>query len=96
MVDEVCEVVLEIKNLYGLHMRPAMLFADLAGKFESEIKVRAGNMEIDGKSVAEVMTLGLSSGAKMEVMAQGADASKAVDAIRELVEVRMFDESAAP
>lgn len=95
MVDEICEIIVEIKNLYGLHMRPAMLFADLAGRFESDIKVRSGDMEIDGKSVAEVMTLGLSAGAKMEITAQGADASKAVDAIRDLVEVRMFDESAA-
>ncbi len=96
MVEEVCEIVVEIKNLYGLHMRPAMLFADLAGKFESEIKVRSGDMEIDGKSVAEVMTLGLSAGSKMMIMAQGADASAAVEAIRVLVEVRLFDESAAP
>ncbi len=96
MVDEVCEIVVEIRNLYGLHMRPAMLFADLASKFESEITVKSGDMEIDGKSVAEVMTLGLSAGAKMEITAQGADASRAVDAIRELVEVRLFDESAAP
>lgn len=95
MVDEICEIVVEIKNLYGLHMRPAMLFADLAGQFESDIRVKSGDMEIDGKSVAEVMTLGLSAGAKMEITAQGADASKAADAIRELVEVRMFDETAA-
>ena len=52
-------------------------------------------MEVDGKSVAEVMMLGLPNGAKMNVVASGADASRAIEAIKDLVEVRLFDEEAA-
>jgi phosphotransferase system HPr (HPr) family protein len=77
-------------------MRPAMMFAELAANFDCEIKVKSGDMEVDGKSVAEVMTLGLPSGARMQVVAQGVDASKAIEAIRELVEIRLFDEEGAP
>lgn len=95
MADDICEAVLEIKNLYGLHMRPAMLFAELAAGFSSDIQVVSGDMEVDGKSVAEVMTLGLSAGSKMKVIAKGQDAAKAIDAVKELVEVKMFEESAA-
>jgi phosphotransferase system HPr (HPr) family protein len=96
MVDELCEKDLEIRNLYGLHMRPAMMFAELAAGFDCEIKVRSGDMEVDGKSVAEVMTLGLPSGSKIQVVAQGSDASKAIEAIKDLVEIRLFDEDSAP
>jgi phosphotransferase system HPr (HPr) family protein len=95
MVDE-CEANLEIRNLYGLHMRPAMLLAELAAGFECDVRLKSGEMEVDGKSVAEVMTLGLPSGAKMLVAAYGADAAAAVEAIKELVEVKLFDEQAAP
>lgn len=95
MVEELCEATLEIRNLYGLHMRPAMMFAELSATFESEIKVKSGDLEVDGKSVAEVMMLGLPNGAKMNVVASGADASRAIEAIKDLVEVRLFDEEAA-
>ncbi|MFI4911691.1 MAG: HPr family phosphocarrier protein [Sedimentisphaeraceae bacterium JB056] len=96
MVDELCETFLEIRNIYGLHMRPAMMFAELAAEFDCDIKVRSGDMEVDGKSVAEVMTLGLPSGARMQVVAQGEDASRAIEAIKDLVEIRLFDEDSAP
>lgn len=89
------EAVMEIKNLYGLHMRPAMMFAELASGFDSEIRVVFDNMDVDGKSIAEVMTLGLPAGSKIKVIAKGCDSQKALDAIAELVEKRLFDEAEA-
>jgi phosphocarrier protein HPr len=86
------EATVEIKNADGLHMRPAMQFIDLASTFESEITVNNGETEVDGKSIMGMATLKAKCGSKLKIKARGQDAFEAIDALRELVEVKMFDE----
>lgn len=93
--DNVSEIYVEVKNTDGMHMRPAMQFVDVANSFKCEIKVCHGEMEVDGKSIMQMTMLAATSGSKLKISAQGADAIKALDALRELVEVRMFDEPPA-
>ena len=87
--------VVEIKNLNGLHMRPAMMFAELAGTFASNVRVHCDGMDVVGQSISNVRMLGLPAGSKMEIVATGEDSRGAVAALRELVERRLFDEAAA-
>jgi phosphocarrier protein HPr len=88
----VCDIELEIKNAEGLHMRPAMKFVDIANRFESEINVSNGEMSVDGKSIMQISMLAATCGAKLKVTARGPDARKAVDALKDLVEEKHFDE----
>ena len=88
----VCKIEVEIKNADGLHMRPAMLFVDISNKFGSEVTVSNGEAKVDGKSIMQMSMLAAICGTKLEITAQGPDAQKAVAALRELVEDRMFDE----
>jgi phosphotransferase system HPr (HPr) family protein len=88
----VCESVVEIRNAEGLHMRPALKFIDIANRFSSEIRVRGEEMTADGKSIMEMSMLAATCGTRLTIRAEGADAEKAVAALQELVEVRMFDE----
>jgi phosphotransferase system HPr (HPr) family protein len=88
----VCDIELEIKNAEGLHMRPAMKFVDIANRFESEINVSNGEMSVDGKSILQISMLAATCGTKLKVTAKGPDARKAVDALKELVEEKHFDE----
>ena len=53
----VYDVELEIKNSEGLHMRPAMKFVDMANRFESEINVSNGEMNVNGKSIMQISML---------------------------------------
>ena len=92
MDELVSEATVEIKNADGLHMRPAMQFIDLASTFESEITVSNIETEVDGKSIMGMVTLKAVCGTKLKVKAQGPDAFEAIDALKELVEVKMFDE----
>ena len=82
---------LEIVNKLGLHARAAAKLIELASGFESRIRICRGDREADAKSIMRVMMLAASKGMRIEVVAQGADAAEAVDAIERLVAGR-FDE----
>ena len=82
---------LRIVNKLGLHARAAAKLIDLASGFESRIRVVRDGREADAKSIMRVMMLAASKGTSIEVVAQGADAAEAVDAIERLVAGR-FDE----
>ncbi|MDP2577223.1 MAG: HPr family phosphocarrier protein [Gemmatimonadota bacterium] len=74
-----------IVNVYGLHARPAAEFVKLANRFKSEIWVKKGDLEVNGKSIMGVMMLAAEKGARIEIRARGEDAEAAVSALVELV-----------
>jgi phosphocarrier protein HPr len=86
------ETELEIKNTEGLHMRPAMQFVDIANRFDSEINVSNGETNVDGKSIMNISMLAATCGTKLKIRAKGPDAQEAINALRELVEEKHFDE----
>lgn len=93
--SEVCEVLVQIKNADGLHMRPAMQFVDTASMFVSEITVSNDENHVDGKSIMQMSMLAATSGTSLKIRAEGQDAQEAIEALRELVEDKMFDEPPA-
>lgn len=92
MEKVVCETEVQIKNTQGLHMRPAMQFVDIANQYDSKISVTNGETVVDGKSIMQMSMLAATCGAKLKIRAEGTDAEKAVEALRELVESKHFDE----
>ncbi|AQQ71871.1 Phosphocarrier protein HPr [Limihaloglobus sulfuriphilus] len=88
---EVREIHLELKNEDGLHMRPATLFTELATRFRSKIEVSHKDFVADGKSIMHILMLGAGPGAKLKITASGEDAEDAINAIHDLVAVKMFD-----
>ncbi len=87
------EAEVEIKNTDGLHMRPAMKFVDVANQFGCDITVSNGETEVDGKSIMQMSMLAATRGTRLKVRARGAEGQKAVEALRELVEDKMLEES---
>ncbi|MCK4998038.1 MAG: HPr family phosphocarrier protein [Anaerohalosphaera sp.] len=94
MSADVREIEVEIKNEYGLHMRPAMQIVDVASRFASEITVSNGETAVDAKSIMHVTMLAATCGMKLTITADGGDAEEALSQLRELIEVKMFDEPA--
>lgn len=88
----ISEMTVEIKNADGLHMRPAMQFVDLASRFDSSITVSNDQTSADGKSIMQMSMLAATCGTRLRLRAEGPDAEKAIEALRELVETRMFGE----
>jgi len=88
----VCEISVKIRNTDGLHMRPAMMFVDVASQYESEITVSNDETSVDGKSIMQISILAATYGTKLKIKAEGRDSENAVESLRELVEEKMFDE----
>jgi phosphocarrier protein HPr len=70
-----------ITNPQGFHMRPATMFAQLAGRFESSVTVCKGDQRINGKSPLELMVLGADQGTELILEVSGKDARAALEAL---------------
>ena len=66
----------------GLHARPAAAFVRLAGTFDAEVSVNGA----DGRSVLDLMALGVAQGDTVHIEANGADATAAVAALADMLE----------
>lgn len=73
-------VVLEEQST--LYMRPAAMLTKIANQFESEVVLENGKGRANGKSLLEIITLGVSTGANFRVLASGRDAANAIQAIK--------------
>ncbi|HEX5087275.1 MAG TPA: HPr family phosphocarrier protein [Nocardioides sp.] len=78
-------VRLTLINPLGLHARPAAQIATAVGSLAATVAVEAGGRRADATSSLELLTLGAGQGAEITVTATGADAVRAIDAVRELV-----------
>jgi len=75
----------KIANQLGLHARPAAEFVKTANQYQSEIRVRKDELEVNGKSILGVMMLAAEYGSSITITASGEDAEEAVDALAGLV-----------
>ncbi len=76
---------LSIRSRQGLHARPAALFVQLANRFKSNVRVRKGRKQVNGKSIMGVLTLAASRGSSVEVIVEGPDAKEALHALEQLL-----------
>jgi len=81
----------EIKNKLGLHARAAAKLVHIAARFKSDIKIRKGDEEVDGKSILGILLLAAGRGSVITLKADGEDERDALDAIEKLIEAK-FDE----
>jgi phosphocarrier protein len=87
----VIERAIEIKNKLGLHARAAAKLVHTAARFKSDIKIRKGDEEVDGKSILGILLLAAGRGSSVIVKANGEDERDALDAVEKLIDAR-FDE----
>ena len=81
---------LTLKNRYGMHVRPAGLFAKTASKYDAEVEVEKDGTVVSGKSIMALMTLEAVCGSVLKISASGPQAQEALDDLTALVE-RKFD-----
>ena len=82
---------IEIKNKLGLHARAAAKLVHTAARFKSDIKVRTGDEEVDGKSILGILLLAAGRGSVVTIRADGEDERDALDAVEKLINAK-FDE----
>lgn len=79
-----------LQNRYGMHVRPAGLFAKTASKYDAEIQVENDGNVVSGKSIMALMTLEAVCGSVLKISASGPQAEEALDDLAALVQ-RKFD-----
>ncbi len=81
---------LELLNKYGMHVRPAGLFAKAASRYDADVRVEKDGNTVSGKSIMALMTLEATCGTVLHVSATGPQAQEALDELEALV-ARKFD-----
>ncbi len=84
-----------INGPHGLHARPATALVDLAKSFQATVRVRNGDKVADAKSLISLLKLGVEGGSTIRVMAEGADADRALEALKAAIEAGLENEAEA-
>jgi phosphocarrier protein len=86
------ERTVEVINERGLHARASAKFVKLAGEFDAEVTVTRDGQTVDARSIMGLMMLAAGPGSSIDIVAEGADAQAAVDALADLVSARFHEE----
>lgn len=86
-MSETAQDSVVITHDVGLHARPSVSLTKLAKGFSSsiEISATAEGPWIDAKSIVKVMAMKARQHSTLHIRAGGADANKAVSAVKQLV-----------
>ena len=79
-----------LQNKYGMHVRPAGLFAKVSSRYDAEVEVEKDGNIVSGKSIMALMTLEATHGSVLKVTASGPQAKEALDELESLI-ARKFD-----
>ena len=74
-----------IRNLTGLHLRPAGVLCNKAIQFKSKIHFQVRDTTANAKSVLSVLGACVKCGDEIELICDGADEQEAMAAITELI-----------
>ena len=75
-----------VNNEVGLHARPATFFIQKANEFKSGIWVEKEDRRVNAKSLLGVLSLGITGGTKIRIVADGSDEDTAVNTLCALIE----------
>ena len=74
-----------ITNSVGLHARPATYFIQKANTFKSSVWIECGDRRANAKSLLGVLSLGISKGSAVTLIADGLDEAEAIDGLEALI-----------
>ena len=80
-----------VRNVPGIHARPAAVLVQKASLFRAEIFLATNRLTVNAKSIMGVMMLAAETGTELTIRAEGPDEREAVEALKALVEARFED-----
>ncbi len=78
-----------LKDENGIHARPAGAFVKEASKFSSDIVIKNGEKQADGKRLFALMGLAAKKGDEIKVEVQGDDEETAAQALENFLSTNM-------
>ncbi|MBC8595448.1 HPr family phosphocarrier protein [Qingrenia yutianensis] len=80
-----------VQNQVGLHARPATFFIQRANEFKAGIWIVNDERKVNAKSLLGVLSLGITRGTKITIVADGSDQEEAVDSLVDLISSNFID-----
>lgn len=74
-----------IVNPHGFHVRPAAAFAEIAGRYQSQVTLAKGDRRVDGRRVLDLIMLGAEAGTELTLEVLGPDAEEAIEALAQIL-----------
>ena len=74
-----------ITNNIGLPARPATFFIQKANTFKSSVWIEKDDRKVNAKSLLGVLSLGITKGMTVTLIADGSDEVAALDALEDLI-----------
>lgn len=74
-----------ILNSVGLHARPATYFIQKANNYKSTLWVESGDRRANAKSLLGVLSLGITKGTRITIVADGVDEADAIEGLSNLI-----------
>ena len=78
--------VVQVHNAEGIQLRPAGILCEAAYRFQSAVRIRFEDKEIDAKSVLSVLSAGIGPGDTIAVICEGKDEQLALDSMVKVIE----------
>ena len=75
-----------IQNNVGLHARPATFFIQKANTYQSSVWVEKEDRRVNAKSLLGVLSLGITKGMTVTLIADGSDEKEDIDGLAELID----------
>ena len=88
------KIRMNVKNAIGFHLRPMTKLVQLANQFHSDIFIECKDMRANGKSILNMLLLGIRPRSEFTVLAYGDDSYNAVQAINEFFKALTGNETA--
>ena len=77
--------IVKITNTKGLHARASAKFVQCAAKFDARVTVTKDGSSVSGTSIMGLMMLGAGIGSEVSIVADGRQATEALDALEALL-----------
>ncbi len=74
---------IQLKN--GLEARPVAVLVQVASQHESTVYIESAGKKVNAKSIMGMMSLGLDTGAEVNVVADGKDEEEAIASIEKFL-----------
>lgn len=74
-----------VLNSVGLHARPATYFIQKANSYKSSLWVECGDRRANAKSLLGILSLGITKGTRINIIADGADELDALEGLSTLI-----------
>lgn len=74
-----------VNNKVGLFARPATFFIQKANEFKCSIWVEKDERRVNAKSLLGVLSMGITDGSMISLIADGVDEAEALEALTKLV-----------